>query len=236
MRSLRAFSVSLVTGCLLFLGCGQGGVQPPSLSYNAISAVYTVGVGIAPNIPVNTGGVITAFRVNPALPAGLSLSPTTGIISGIPTRLTDKAIYSVTASNASGSASSYLTITVNDRPPTTLIYSSQTAVYAIHMPIQPNSPANQGGAITAYSVAPALPPGLSLNAATGVISGTPTIAAAEANYVVTASDSGGATIATLTLTTAKIVPQLRRFRAANCWRWIFPTHKLSRPRTFLRIL
>ncbi|MHB2008356.1 MAG: tannase/feruloyl esterase family alpha/beta hydrolase [Acidobacteriaceae bacterium] len=196
-----------MTGCLFISGCGLGGVQAPlALSYNAVTAVYTLGVVIAPNSPTSTGGMITAFSVSPALPAGLSLSPSTGIISGTPTLVSAESRYTVTASNASGSATSALFITVNDRPPTSLVYASQTAVYAIHMPIQPNSPTSAGGAITSYSVAPTLPPGLSLNTTTGVIGGIPTLATAQADYVVTASDSGGSANATLNLTTAKIVP------------------------------
>lgn len=207
MRSFRAFSASLVIGCLLFLGCGQGGLQPPlSLGYGAVTPVYTLGVPIAPNSPISTGGMITAFAVRPALPAGLSLSPGSGIISGIPTRVTDQATYTVTASNAAGHVTFALAITVNDEAPASLLYTSQSAVYAIHMPIAPNRPSNAGGSITSFSVEPALPPGLSLNTSTGVISGTPTIATAEADYIITASDSGGVATATLTLTTAKIVP------------------------------
>ena len=44
MRSLRAFSVFLAMGGLFLLGCGQGGLQPPlTLSYSALTAVYTLG-------------------------------------------------------------------------------------------------------------------------------------------------------------------------------------------------
>ena len=42
----------------------------------------------------------------------------------------------------------------------------------------------------AYSVSPALPAGLSINATTGLISGTPTTATASASYTVTASTAG----------------------------------------------
>ena len=73
-------------------------------------------------------------------------------------------------------------------------------------PITPNSPTSTGGAVTAYSVSPALPAGLSLSASTGIISGTPAAATATASYTVTASNTGGSTTATLTITTAKVVP------------------------------
>ena len=42
-----------------------------------------------------------------------------------------------------------------------------------------------------FSVTPALPAGLSLDAATGVINGTPSAAAARATYTVTVTNSGG---------------------------------------------
>ncbi|MGB7196955.1 MAG: hypothetical protein WBG23_01540, partial [Acidobacteriaceae bacterium] len=58
MRGMRALGLVLVIGVLLLSGCGQGGVQSPSLRYNAVAAAYTVGVEIEPNIPVSTGGVI----------------------------------------------------------------------------------------------------------------------------------------------------------------------------------
>ena len=52
-----------------------------------------------------------------------------------------------------------------------------------------------GGATTtsgtlAYTVSPALPAGLALNATTGAISGTPTAVTASASYTVTAATSG----------------------------------------------
>jgi hypothetical protein len=54
------------------------------------------------------------------------------------------------------------------------------------------------GNVSAYAVAPALPGGLALDAASGVISGAATAAADSASYVVTASNAGGSTTATLT--------------------------------------
>jgi hypothetical protein len=49
------------------------------------------------------------------------------------------------------------------------------------------------GSVTSYTVSPALPAGLALNATTGQISGTPTVMAAPASYTVTATNSSGST-------------------------------------------
>ena len=47
--------------------------------------------------------------------------------------------------------------------------------------------------MVAYAVSPALPAGLSLDATTGIVSGTPTAIAATSGYTVTATNSGGST-------------------------------------------
>jgi hypothetical protein len=47
------------------------------------------------------------------------------------------------------------------------------------------------GTVQAWSVLPALPAGLAINATTGTISGTPTAVAAAATYTVSASNQGG---------------------------------------------
>ena len=55
------------------------------------------------------------------------------------------------------------------------------------------------GTVTSYSVTPALPTGLSLNASTGEISGTPTEPAAPATYTITAANASGSTAFALSL-------------------------------------
>ena len=47
------------------------------------------------------------------------------------------------------------------------------------------------GAVSSYSINPALPAGISLNTTTGIISGTPTVTSSATNYTVTASNLGG---------------------------------------------
>ena len=56
---------------------------------------------------------LTGYSISPALPAGLTLDPGTGIISGTPTAATDSPItYTITAYNASGISSTTITLSV----------------------------------------------------------------------------------------------------------------------------
>jgi trimeric autotransporter adhesin len=66
-----------------------------------------------------------------------------------------------------------------------------------------------GTAPLSYSVAPALPAGLSLSSSTGTISGTPTAASAMTTYTVTVTDASSATAtATFILTVNKTTPAI----------------------------
>ena len=56
------------------------------------------------------------------------------------------------------------------------------------------------GVVTSYSVSPSLPTGLTLNQATGTISGIPTVVYTQGYYTVTATGPGGSTTATISIT------------------------------------
>jgi len=87
--------------------------QPPTaLSYTTEAAIYPEGAQIAPNVPTNSGGTVISYSVSPVLPAGLSLSEVTGIVSGAPTSVTSAANHTVTATNSGGSTTATLNITV----------------------------------------------------------------------------------------------------------------------------
>lgn len=85
---------------------------PTALSYTP-SNVYTKNTAITPLSPTVTGQGIT-YSVSPALPTGLSLNTSTGIISGTPSATTGLATYTVTATNTGGSTTFGVVITVND--------------------------------------------------------------------------------------------------------------------------
>lgn len=172
-------------------------VAPPSaLSYPS-PHTFVAGTPISAISPTVTG-TVTSYSVSPALPAGLLLNASTGVIAGTPTTATVQAGYTITASNGSGSTTFVLTVTVNALPPSGLSYPNPQS-YTVGTAITTLTP-TVTGTVTSYSVAPALPGGLTLNASNGQISGTPTTATAQANYTVTASNSGGLTTFALSIT------------------------------------
>jgi len=83
-------------------------------------------------------------------------------------------------------------------PPSSLSYTTPV-IYTQNETITNNVP-SVIGTVNSYSISPALPTGLTINPTTGVISGTPTVAVAAANYTVTASNSGGPTTAIVNIT------------------------------------
>jgi 6-phosphogluconolactonase (cycloisomerase 2 family) len=78
---------------------------PAGLSYATNPASYTVGLPSVPNVPAVTGN-ITSWSISPPLPAGLSISATTGVISGTPTAASAAASYTVTAQDCIGGQTS----------------------------------------------------------------------------------------------------------------------------------
>ena len=99
--------------------------------------------------------------------------------------------------------------------PAAINYASATAVFTRGVAIAPDAPTITGGAATSFSVSPALPAGLNLNAGTGVVNGTPAAVAAQASYTVTASNSAGSTTTTLTITVNAPAPSAFSYAAGT---------------------
>jgi len=96
------------------------------------------------------------------------------------------------------------------RPPpgTTLAVSYPTAApsFRVGVEVAGFRATVTGGSATGFSVAPALPAGLALDAATGTIRGTPADAVRPAAYVVTASGPDGDATAALDLSVTPALP------------------------------
>jgi large repetitive protein len=165
-------------------------VSPASLPNGAVAAAYTQTItasgGVAPY-----GFAVTAG----ALPAGLTLT-SGGTLSGTPTAggTFNFTISATDSSGAPGPFTGSQAYTVTIAPPTIVLPATALAGGTLGTAYSAAiSPASGGTAPYAYAVtAGALPGGLTLNAGTGAITGTPS-ALGTFNFSITATDSSTGT-------------------------------------------
>jgi Putative Ig domain len=205
IRTVRSGVLTLVAALASCGGGNSGPAAPSGLSYPA-PPPFTVKQAITALTPTVTGSV-TGYTVTPALPSGLSLSAATGVISGTPTAVTAKTSYTVSASNAGGATSTAISIVVNDAVPG-IAYESPAFSFSLGVPAPSIAPTTSGGKIVSWSIAPALPTGLTFDTSDGSISGTPAVTSAPAPYVVSATNSGGTSTVTLGLGVGGLVVDL----------------------------
>jgi Divergent InlB B-repeat domain/Putative Ig domain len=162
-------------------------MQPPTFTGGISSQILVVGHSCS--VPVSATGA-TSFSAA-SLPPGVSINGASGLISGSPTTAGPWSA-TITATNAAGSASEPIPFTVYPTP----VITSPTSVSG-----KQNEPftttITASGNPTSFG-ATGLPPGLSINPASGVISGTPTSTGAFP-VTVTATNPGTSGSGTVTV-------------------------------------
>ncbi len=189
-----------------------GAVLPLSISGPASVPAWTVNRPYPATTIVGAGGDGNYIWSASGLPAGLTINAGTGVISGTPTGASSTATITLNDVSGDAPATKQYTVTINAAPTITttspLPAGSQSNAYSTTL-------AGSGGT-TAYTwSATGVPAGLTLNASTGVLSGTPT-ATGTSIIAVTLTDAAGA-VATknLSLTITASSPTISSVTLAN---------------------
>jgi Putative Ig domain len=161
----------------------------------------TVGTGYS-NTLTATGTTPITFTVasGSTLPAGLTLGSSTGVLGGTP-RAAGVFTFAVTATNAGGSNSAQLSLTVNAPmiPPSITIVSPLPTATIGNVYSQTLTATGTTPITFTIASGSTLPAGLTLGSSAGVLGGTPT-AAGVFTFTVTATNAGGSNSAQLSLT------------------------------------
>ena len=86
-------------------------IPPSALTYSSGTVDAKVGEAITTLMPMLTG-TASSFSISPALPSGLTLSTSQGVLYGVPTAVSATAPYTITATDGSATAQFTLSITV----------------------------------------------------------------------------------------------------------------------------
>ena len=140
----------------------------PSVSY---SSEYLLALGEYASIQPVATSVSSFTLLSGSLPSGLSLNSVTGVISGSPLVTVNTCMVVIRASNEFASANATFVFRVIQRI-TLFDYSTPNQVIALNSSVS-LSPQFTGSHATFTVVSGSLPLGLSLNATSGVISGSP---------------------------------------------------------------
>jgi PKD repeat protein len=182
-------------------------VQAPVISSATMAAATT---GQPFNYLIVASNNPTSFSAT-GLPPGLAVNAVTGAITGSPAAAGTFTV-NLGATNTGGTGTATLTLTVTDPVPPPQITSQLTAAGTLQQPFSYQITAT--GSPTSFA-ASGLPAGLSINTATGAVTGSPA-ATGTFSVTISATNSGGTGTATLVLTVTTLpVPQITSAAAAG---------------------
>jgi hypothetical protein len=198
---------------------------PSNLSYSPSTISGTVGTAISSLTPTVTG-TVTSYAISPALPAGLAISESTGVISGTPSAVAASATYTVTAANnAGGSTTTTVTVVVTPAGSTFAGWSGGAELNAANVGKYAIGGATNSSAASERPVAGVDSNVLLLTAIVRTNDGKLSVVG-EAGGSLTNWSSNGVSVTASTNTNG--VPD-------GCQRQVFSVERASDPRKFLRL-
>lgn len=180
VSDISVFPIELCAGCPEII------LSPQTLPDGQVTIPYNETVSASGGTAPYTFSVTSG-----ALPAGLAMDAATGVISGTPTTV-ETAAFMITVTDANDCANNHM-YTINITPLCPAIVLSPATLPNGTVGAGYNQTLSASGGTGPYTYAVTggtLPAGLTLDGASGVISGTPTTEEA-ANFTITATDSIG---------------------------------------------
>lgn len=178
---------------------------PCDLLYPLSEIMIQVGeeipAGMSPQVSC---GPVSEYSVEPALPSGMILDSSSGLISGVPEVAVPLGTFTLRAENPSGHAEFQLQLEVVPTAPCDLQYDPSDLVLEQGVALTLLSPQIGCGQPSFFEITPELPAGLIFDGITGEISGTPEVLQSAVNYTVAASNVSGATATQISIT---VLPQ-----------------------------
>jgi hypothetical protein len=165
------------------------------LTYSNYELILVRDTTMTSLMPQLSGGEAETWEIYPDLPAGINF--TDGMIWGTPLVNSTRTMYTVYANNTGGSTNVSLNITILE-PSANIVYDPVNLVLTRSEAMEPAIPDTDGGAIEEWGIHPVLPDGLVFD--NGTIYGTPTINMTITNYIIYGNNSGGSSIAGLSIT------------------------------------
>ncbi|MEC7721070.1 MAG: M60 family metallopeptidase [Candidatus Thermoplasmatota archaeon] len=178
-------------------------IPPSELTYGVDEITLIVDSEMQALTPSFQGDGPQNWFVNPRLPDGLILDYS-GEISGTPLGVSEPILHTVTATNAMGSSTTTIEITVLDPAPLSIQYITDTLTCTLDSVCSIDPPLVQGSSADTWSAEPPLPQGLEL-LEDGSILGTAR-ALGDSNHSIYASNSGGSVDTTLRIITLHQAP------------------------------
>ena len=166
----------------------------PTLSGTISNEAYTLNQAIKTlTFPSATGGTAPlTYKLLPKEPTGLTFNPTARSLSGTPTSAQAAKTYTYQVEDANGATAS-LTFNIAVNSSLTLGKPADQAFTQNHKITDLVLPAASGGTLPyTYTLMPAEPNGLTFDAITRTLSGTPTAVQAAKTYTYVATDANGA--------------------------------------------
>ena len=193
--SFSSYNITAISHSNTFIRIVSIEIISSLISYPQTNLI--IGQGLSFSITPTLTKVSTISIVSGSLPIGLSINPSTGVISGSPSQLLSSQSVTIEAMSGTVIQTAVLSFTVIT-PISSFSYSQSSYVLSKNNPFS-TIPTVDGDQLSFSVSSGSLPIGLSINSSTGIISGTPLSCIPLTNITIQASNQVGSTQFTISI-------------------------------------